>query len=615
MSGICGTWAAGQTHHGVVQTGLVAMAHRGPDGYSVYPDQSVVLGHCLLDTGRNGMFVDQDGYAITFDGRIDNRDALVAALQQSGGDLRRLREWPRDKALLLLLYRQFGVALPRMLRGDFAFAIFDPVRNGLFMCRDHFGVRPLFYRHSVGELHFASEIKALHAMAGDAPFELRPEALAGFINATLDVSAPEETCHVGVRRLLPGHFAWIDTEGALLIERYWAFNPGLPIKRRNAPAEFRALLTQAISRRAETDVDMGVLLSGGLDSSAIVSLIGSGETCSRLDGVKICSLVFPGAEDESDYIAAVEDRFDFKALRVDGSQVSAFSDCESIVREHDQPIPAPNIATFRRFLRTIAQEQGVRIVLDGHGGDETVSYGNGIFQELAESGRWIGLWRELGSCPELQPDRRATFARMVRRHGLRAWRRKAGRMLRGKRPRTDFVRFTEDGHARPYEQAYHLSKFASPLFGLALEGIDQNAAAAGIEVRMPFLDVDLVNFCVTVPVTGKWRKGMSRLIVRKALADVLPEAVLRRRDKFDFTDRIRTSTLSDHAPEVERALADVCGLLAPYANLPALRDIWSALQADDDIAGERFQELWRAVHLSAWLHARLAPDRILEAAE
>lgn len=615
MSGICGTWTQARSDRGVVQAGLVAMAHRGPDGYSVYPDQSVVLGHCLLDTGRNGMFVDQDGYAITFDGRLDNRDQLVMALQKSGGDFRLQGEWHRDKALLLLAYRHFGDQLPSLLRGDFAFAIFDPVRDGLFLCRDHFGVRPLFYREGVGELHFASEIKALQAMAGNAAFGLRDEALTGFITAELDTLKPKETCFVGVHRLLPGHFAWIDASGSFWTERYWSLNPGVPIKRKNAAAEFRALLTQAISRRVEPDIETGVLLSGGLDSSAIVSLIGSGETGAALGGMKVCSLVFSGGNDESRYMTAVEDRFKFKAIRVDGSHVSAFSDCHSIVREHDQPIPATNIAGFRRFLRTIAQQQGVRIVLDGHGGDETVSYGNGIFQELAESGRWIRLWIELGSAAAFRPERGAIFARMLRRHGWRSWRRKLGWMLRRKPTNSDAVRFAPDGQRRPYEQAYHLSKFASPLSGLALEGIDQNAAATGVEVRMPFLDVDLVNFCVTVRAQDKWKKGISRLIVRKALGDILPEAVRDRQDKFDFADRIRNTTLAEHAGEVENMLADEDGLLAPYADLPALRESWRTLQTQHDLDGERFQELWRAVYLSAWLHARFDPDCLLEAAE
>lgn len=600
MSGICGTWThrAGPTGLSCrVQAGLDAMIHRGKDGLSIYPDGQVVLGHCLFDTGCNGMFVDEDGFAISFDGRVDNREELTAALGV---------ERTSDMALLLAAYRHFGVSLPVRLRGDFALAIWDPEASELFLCRDHFGVRPLFYYRDPDTFYFASEIKGLRAMAGDLPFTVRETAIEGFVADEFEVGEPDRTCYEEVLRLLPGHWARI-TDRGLETQQYWSLNPGLPVRDPHGPVRLRELLVQALNRRMRSADPVGALLSGGIDSSAIVSLIAAGATSRRQEGIRVCSLVFKGeqAEDESPFIDAVLDAYGLEATKIDGSSLTAFQGCDEIVAEQDQPVPAPNIATFRQFIRRLPAEAGVRILLDGHGGDEALSYGNGLFQELAESGRWLRLWRVLGESEELREDRRELFGTLIRRKGLHRWRRWLGQVVRrGKRRTDDPVRYAPDGRPRPAEQAKHLSKLRAPLFARALEGIDHNAAAAGVEFRMPFLDVDLISFCVTVPAQEKWVRGVSRANLRRALAGILPSAIAARRDKFDFTDRVRRSIVNDHAALVEESLYDRAGRLGSYVDLGSLRRNWQALRDSGSLDGEGFQQLWRAVMLSRWLRAQ-----------
>lgn len=607
MSGICGIFTPDPDRSVLssrVQAGLDAMVHRGRDGFSIYPDSNIALGHCLFDTGCNGMHIDQDGFAISFDGRLDNRDELLDTLRRSETFDFKWQDGP-DKALLLSAYRQLGDRLPALLRGDFAFAVWDPLRSGLFLCRDHFGVKPLFWRQDVEAFHFASEIKGLQAMSRSAPFSVRGQAIAGFVNGDPGEQHLEYTAFQNVYRLLPGHHAWIDHQGFKLT-RYWSLNPALPIHRRDAASEFRVLFHQAVERRTRATLPVGALLSGGIDSSSIVAMIGSGEGTRRLRDTPVFSLVFEGDADESDYIAAVESRFDFRAHRIDGSGVSAFDDCDAITVEQDQPIPGPNIATFRFFIRSIAEQSGVRVLLDGHGGDEVVSYGKGIFQEFAEEGRWLKLWHELGATEFFRPERGKLFQQLIRKWGLRSWRRQAGWLLRG-RPRTcDSIRYAPDGSPRPSEQAAHLNKLSTPLFSQALEAIDHNAAAAGIEIRMPFMDVDLVSFCVTLPASEKWSAGVSRLIVRKALTGLLPDAVANRLDKFDFTDHVLNSLADRHGGLIERTLRDDTEELSRFADLEDLRAAWKALQSEDALDGEKFQQIWRAVALARWLELQRA---------
>jgi asparagine synthase (glutamine-hydrolysing) len=619
MSGICGIWTGQPNHNGlsrIVQAGLDAIVHRGEDGMSIYPAGNGVLGHCLMDTGCNGMLVGEDGFAISFDGRIDNRDELVARLARGGAEVDSDAGRLNDTVLLLKAYHRFGTSLPQHLRGDFAIAILDPRQKALFLCRDHFGVKPLFYRQAEGALHFASEIKGLKAMAPHRRFEVRDEALQGHVAGRLDGGEPEDTYYEEVFRLLPGHWALVTDQG-MEIEAYWKLDPGLPMPRRDGPAQLRKLLRQSVDRRLRATEPVGALLSGGLDSSAIVSLIGAGETRRNRDSVKICSLIF-GADDDPDesaYIDAVVNAYKLDSVKVDGSSFTPFQGVDEMVAEQDSPVTAPNLPGFRQFVRRLPGETRTRIFLDGHGGDEVISYGLGIFQELAESGRWFRLWHllrgytdsqdMLGGHTDSRDKRKWVFLQLVRRKGLGVWRRRIGRALKLSKAKTeDRTRYTADGRPRPFEQALQLHKLNTRLFATALETLDHNSAAAGLEIRMPFLDVDLVSFCVTVPAREKWAGGLARVILRRALRDILPPEVATRPDKFDFAGRIRKLMPIHHSALVEEVLCDRAGRLAPFADLDDLRGKWTLLRQTGALDGVHMAEIIRAVILSRWLAAQ-----------
>lgn len=609
MSGLCGIWCPepGERRLSfIVQAGLDAIAHRGRDGFSLYPDNKVALGHCLLDTGCNGMFIDEHGFAITFDGRLDNRNALANALRAKGVELTHFDQMA-DKALLLLAYRQFGTSLPERLRGDFAIAIWDPELESLFLCRDHFGVRPLFYRRNGGEFYFASEIKGLRAMAKGQPFTVRDQAIRGFVAGQLDAAEPARTFYDEVFRLLPGHCARISADG-MKIRRYWTLDPGHAVRGGHTGSAFRHLLAQAIDRRLRTTAHVGAMLSGGLDSSAIVSMIGACATRASPSSVDVFSMTFPDGPtpDEARYIQAVLDAHGLKGTMMPG-RTTAFQRLDDIIREQDHPPPAPNTCTFRQFLDDIATSGTVRVVLHGHGGDEVVSNGTGLFAELAEAGRWLKLWRALGESSDVLGPRRPHFQRLVVRKGLRAWRERATRRLMpGRLLGRDPNRFATDGRRRSAEQALHLRDLTAPLFFHALEVTDHEAAAAGLEIRMPFLDVDLVSFCVTVAAEEKWADGLPRSLLRRSLKGILPPLVAERKDKFDFADRLRESILQDHAPLVHEVLHVKGGWLAPYADLDGLRADWREMQQGEGLDGSAIMRVWRAVILSRWLQMESA---------
>ncbi|MDO9363366.1 MAG: asparagine synthetase B, partial [Sphingopyxis sp.] len=151
----------------MLERGLDAMAHRCRDGMSCYHDEHVLIGHGLLDTGCNGFALDDDGYVVAFDGRLDNGDQLRASLREGAGLHAPHLDNLSDTRLLLAAYRSLGEELAQHLLGDFAIAIWDPVKQQLYLARDHIGVKPLYYRIIGDEFLFASEIKGLLKMRHD----------------------------------------------------------------------------------------------------------------------------------------------------------------------------------------------------------------------------------------------------------------------------------------------------------------------------------------------------------------------------------------------------------------------------------------------------------------
>ncbi|WP_039578797.1 asparagine synthase-related protein [Sphingopyxis fribergensis] len=616
MSGICGIVpATGDHSHGVamLESALDAMAHRCRDGMSCFHDEHVLVGHGLLDTGCNGFALDDDGYVVAFDGRLDNGDQLRASLRDAGGLHAPPFDHLSDTRLLLAAYRTLGDALAEHLLGDFSIAIWDPVKQQLYLARDQIGVKPLFYRIVDDALLFASEIKGLLAMRPDLPTERREAAMAAFVQGEFPDADRDRTFFADIYRLLPGHYA-IATRGTFTTHCYWRLDADAPVPRDDVGGEFRKLFLEAIRRRLRGNSAVGSLLSGGLDSSSIVSAMAS----SRADTdppVQAFSLIFsdPDVEDERDFIAAVVDQYAIGHATVDCSGVSGLAHADAILGEQDQPPAGPNGGIFRYFLKQIAADFSGRVILHGHGGDEVISHGGGLFGELAASGQWRKLWRELQAVRHVTGAPWPHFRRLVWRRGIR---RSVGKMLdypasflmRGAAVQRDPLTTAPDGRDRPIEQAAHLKKLSSPIFAHALEVIDIEAACAGVELRMPFLDLDVVRFCITVEAQEKWQDGRPRSVLRNAMDGVLPEKVRLRTDKHDFATHLRQSLLRFDRDVIDEAILKRPDLILPYCNLAELRADWSDLRMTGELDGLALMRLWRAVMLSRWLAMENPPE-------
>lgn len=635
-----------------------SLLHRGPDGSSVWQSDKIALGHCMLHSTPESasetlpLRDDERDLVLTCDARIDNRDELLAVLfpgkQASQSPI-------GDSALILAAYAKWGADCVHHLLGDFAFAIWDGRRNELFCARDHFGIKPFYYHHAAGEVFvFASEIKALFQVSS-VPHRINETRIGQYL--ALALADTDATFYEEILRLPAAHTLTVGVD-VFRIERYWKLQapPQLDLASDAEYDErFRTVFFEAVrcrSRVPDGRNKLGGFLSGGIDSSAVMAV--AREVCEEKNlPLPVISTVFDVIKkcDERPFMDAVIQMGGLQQHAIIGETRSALMDIEGVLRFQDEPFVAPNLCSSSVQYQA-ANELGVRVVLDGHGGDETIGYGHSRLGELQRAGNWRALWHELNAMQRngfLRPTdasprqvlwhhlvmRRSRPLRGAKRVSSAIRRRIAARMVASAEGNDqsnmlDWKRvINADFAARTdLEASYERWRSTQPdgtgddrqtserivggaLQPLALETLDKAAAAAGVEARYPMWDKRLVEFCLSLPSNQKLRNGWSRLIIRRALEEVLPPEVQWRSSKVDFTAELRhglqthesarLSDLIENGPQKAAAYLDGANVMQ---NVKSLRD-------GSDIAGREIYTTLRAVCLEFWLRGQ-AQDKAQE---
>jgi asparagine synthase (glutamine-hydrolysing) len=535
-----------------------SLAHRGPDGSGIWrdPDVPVFLGHRRLSVidlegGTQPMWDEAGTIGVVYNGEIYNHLELRRTLEAAGC---RFRTSHSDTEVLIHGYRVWGDELPTRLNGMFAFAIFDRRRRRLLFARDRFGEKPLYIYRRPGILAFASELSAFTRHSGIAA-SIDGRAVQKFF-AWGFIPAPN-ALYRDCRKLRGGSRLVYDIDrDTLSEERYWQFalEPDEALRDEDTPrlaAELRSLLQQAVSRRLMSDVPLGLFLSGGIDSSAVLA------ACTRerpAHATKTFTIGFNEPSfDESQHALAVAQYFDVdhhqRVLDVEGARDLL----PEVLRHLDEPLGDASILPTH-LLSRFARESVV-VALSGDGGDELFA-GYDPFRALAPAQiyAWLvprGLHRGLRRLSDLVPNstRNMGFAFRLQRlltgaswptpYWNPVW-------LAPADPDTMREIFAEPLSAEDlYEEA--LSVWASSKGGLVdktlefytnfylpddiLTKSDRASMMASLEVRAPFLDNDLVDFCRRLPSRFKYRRGERKWLLKRALRPWLPDATLRRRKK------------------------------------------------------------------------------------
>ena len=598
MSGIVGVfYPTGQpVEREAAQRMLATITHRGPDESRLWLADNVALGHCMLWTTPESLherlpLANSTGdIVLTADARIDNRDELISLLGLGAGPTETLG----DGDILLAAYERWGEACPEKLLGDFAFAIWDARRQALFCARDQFGVKSLYYFASGAAVAVGTEIKAILAVA-EVPRALNETRIADCLGGTLEDQAG--TFYRGIERLPAAHSLTVDAAGARR-RRYWALDPTREL-RLSSPDEyaeaFRELFFAAVRCRLRSAFPVGATLSGGLDSSSIActarTLLSAHD-----QQLHTYSAIFPSLPahelsmiDERLFIEAVLSAGGYAPRFVHADRLSPLEEYDKVFWHMDEAFVAPNLY-MHWGLYGAAQQDGVRVFLDGIDGDTTVSHGLEFLTELAGSGRWRRLAREARalsrvSYPSNTPRRiiwHFGVQPLIERWGEQLWPRTRHERARASILNQAFARRIGFAHRlrmlerqsapRGYSaRAAHYSNLRSGLLPYMLELADKAAAAFTLEPRYPFCDRRLVEFCLAVPPEQKLRQGWTRAILRRAMGGVLPPQIQGRIGKAMLGPNFYRNFIAREQPVIEAMILDNAAILEDYVHLPTLR--------------------------------------------
>ncbi|NIH85799.1 asparagine synthase (glutamine-hydrolyzing) [Amycolatopsis granulosa] len=597
------------------------LAHRGPDGEGRYDHGDVHLGHRRLSiidlSGTGAQPMVSGGLALTYNGELYNAPELRAELRGKGVRFR----GTSDTEVLLEAWRRWGVeCLPR-LRGMFAFAVFDERTGELFLARDQLGIKPLFYVRRGDGLVFASELKAL---AGELGGGLHVDETA-LVASLLYYWVPDSRCAFReVRKLPPGSWLRSRPDGRVDTGRYWNLRDVATEAQAGPPADLAAVVEDSTRAHLLADVPVGTFLSGGLDSSYLTALAARHRPgiSAYTIGFRAADAKFEAMPDDLRYARIVARRFG-----VDLHEIEIAPDVQELlphITHHlDEPIGDP-AAINSYLICTAAREAGVKVMLSGMGADELFA---GYRKHLANL---IAL-RYQKIPPGLRHPIESVVDRLPVANGKRGFRsvRFAKRFLSFaelpeetafRRSYTMYDRDELTGLVHPdlaaavddvlteHADTYHdnqLHDFVNRMCladarmflpGLNLTYTDRASMAASTEVRVPFVDVEVVRAAFSLPGNRKIAGRQGKAALKEAASPILPREIVYR-PKGLFSAPLRAWMSRDLAPLVREVVHDGELVRSGLLRREALQRL-----ADEDAAGreDRSKHLWHVLTLEYW---------------
>ncbi|MBC9717414.1 asparagine synthase (glutamine-hydrolyzing) [Streptomyces sp. TRM66268-LWL] len=624
MCGIAGTyrWPDGKL---VTDRLTEVLAHRGPDGAGRYGhpvgDGEVQLGHRRLaiidlsDTGAQPMA--KDGLVLTYNGELYNAPQLRTELESAGVRFR----GTSDTEVVLEAWRRWGTdCLPR-LRGMFALGIFDERTGELVLARDQLGIKPLFLLRRGEGLVFASELKALAAVTGQT-LEVDPAAL---VASLLYYWVPDSRCaYREAEKLPPGSWLRCRPDGRVERGRYWNLRDVAAEARHSAPPDLAAVVEESTRQHLLADVPVATFLSGGLDSSYLTALAARHRPgiSAYTIGFRAEDAKFEAMPDDLKYARQVAARFG-----VDLHEIEIAPNVLDLLPEMtyhlDEPIGDP-AAINTYLICTAAREAGVKVLLSGMGADELFA---GYRKHLANL---IALRYQ--RVP--RPLRRGVHAAVDRlpvagaRRGYRSVRFAKRFLSFAELPeetafRRSYTMYDQEEllalidpdlaatvddvigeHTEVYEDN-ELDDFVNRMClgdarmllpGLNLAYTDRSSMAASTEVRVPYVDVEVVKAAFAFPGERKIAGRQGKAVLKEAAATVLPREIVYR-PKGLFSAPLRAWMSRDLAPLVREVINDGELVRSGFLRRDALRRMVA-----EDAAGQRdfSKHLWHVLTLEYW---------------
>jgi asparagine synthase (glutamine-hydrolysing) len=647
MCGITAILSHKGIDHQTLMTMTDSLSHRGPDGYgymiysektgralwhnqdieSNHSDDNIGFGHRRLaiidlsDDGLQPMGDTSGSKCITYNGEIYNFKEIKEELQKLGY----IFTTQTDTEVILYAYTQWGEACVQRFNGMWAFIIHDAGKNQVFISRDRFGIKPLYYTNLNENLYFASEIKAFKRIPGIL-MEPNEEVVQKYLlNGIVDDS--DETFYKNIFRFPSSSYALIDLSGKLslhTITRYWSY----PLERyagseEDAVQTFRDLFKKSLSLHMTSDVPVGSCLSGGLDSSSIVcGVLKSESDASNVISIPYqCFCYLPQDERQSEfhYMEFIRTGYLVSLHYCSPSIEEIMADIPHILHHQDEPFASPSLIA-QWFVCKEAAKTGIPVLLDGQGADELLGgylpYLPIRARELVKEGNWSELCSMIWYCgtnikfmtrsihDNAYADRNSFFRWVVSVLWIninnclhpRVSERldSANATLQSNQVLKPGIQCNlTSGRNRGLNEQLCADLLYSRLPAL-LRYEDRNAMAHSIESRVPFLDSNLVEFVATLPSVHKIYQGRTKHLLRAAMQGIIPEGIRERKDKTGFR---ADSSIAFLLVELDPSLLD---------NVNEFEKRW--FETDDifdifynhHISGNDAR-LWRIVNIKYWV--------------
>lgn len=608
---------------------LQSVAHRGPDGMGLHADGDLIFGQTRLSiidlvTGDQPMPNEDKSIWVVYNGEMYNFPELRRELEGKGHCFYS----NSDTEVLLHGYEEYGVDFLPRLDGIFAFALWDSRRRRLLLVRDNYGIKPLHYYFDGQTLRFGSEIKAI-LQDPTVPRRVDYQALHYFLN--LRYIPGERTLFEGIHRLLPGHFMLFE-DGNLRTERYYHLEVSPdPNRSEDYYMEgIRHYLSESVRKQLLSDVPVGVFLSGGLDSSSLVAFMSRHTT----EPVRTFTLGFNEPTDELEDARLVADHF-----KTDHHETSLNPEPLKSYPRVIWHVEEPKENVLQGFMLSQFARPSIKVALGGLGGDE-LFMGYAIMQYIRAGQPFHHLVPGFIQRHLCQPLSSLSFnlENAAGLLGLDEYRRGAqmllsigdieryylilrnvwdwdagmalnvyGPVLRGQKLRPTYECF------EPYFQSSiggalaqtQWAEFHTKMMDDFLMNDDRTSMAHGLEVRVPFLDRDLVRFAFSIPVDLKIKGNHTKYLFRRAMADILPQRAIQKK-KWGFTFNPYHQFNKDLKTVAERVLTRQRVEERGWFNYEYLRRILD--HSPDPRLRWHYFYLWLALGLEIWAQMYLEGD-------
>ena len=611
----------------MVKTMRDSFTYRGPDDSGLWSgnDDSVVLGHrrlSIIDRSHNGhqpMIDDTSGCVIVFNGEVFNYREIRKALIVKGYEFKT----ESDTEVILKAYLAFGDECVHQFNGMFAIAIWDPAKQQLIMFRDRLGIKPFYYHineQGVNEnsFMFASECKAI-----ELALPHKPKVLASLIDQYMSFGyvPGEYTLQEGIMRLLPGHRALYDfTSATFTTSSYW----DIPFEEQEDKGfdyyltEGKALLNDAIDLRLRSDVPLGIFLSGGIDSSAVVGLLAE----RTQEQLQTYSVAFDFGKDfnETKYARMIAEKFNTNHHELMLKPETFRDFIPEYVRLMDEPV-TESAAIALHFLSQMTT-QDVTVVLSGEGSDEIFG-GYDLYRYMLVIEKMRAVAGSGGA---------KLFGLLSKLPGIKTS--KIGKYLQlASLPMEERYKGISTYDARIKEQLYTASfkksltesavlkettTFLSRLFSKKTKDVlsrmlyfdtktwlvddllikaDRMSMASSLELRVPFLDYRLVEFAARMPAKYKVHKGQGKYLLKKMMEGLLPDEIIYRQ-KMGFPTPLKLMFQGELKDYSNSLLLNDKAKLNTYFDKNVIR---KTLEEHQQGKKDHHRLIWQLVVLEEWL--------------